>query len=88
MEAVQLDEKALGKKLKAMLDEAYMAGYTVAKEEENQKRLLLNADILAKSMVNDGKCRFTMEQPGGDKAGYEVRLVGYSADGDEFADIS
>lgn len=82
-----LDEKALGKKLKAMLDEAFMAGYSVAKEEENQKRLLLNADILAKSMVN-GKCRFTMEQPCGDKAGYEVRLVGYSADSDVFADIS
>lgn len=87
MEAVQLDEKALGKKLKAMLDEAYMTGYSVAKEEENQKRLLLNADILARAMVN-GKCRFTMEQPGGDKAGYEVRLVGYSADGDSFTDIS
>ena len=87
METVQLDEKTLSKRLKAMLDEAFMAGYSVAKEEENQKRLLLNADILAKSMVN-GKCRFTMEQPGGDKAGYEVRLVGYSADGDMFADIS
>lgn len=79
---VEVDKESLAKRLKAMLDEAYMTGYTIAKEEANQERLLKNADILARAMVN-GECKFTMEQPDGGKAGYVVTLAGY-----EFADIS
>ena len=89
MEAVQIDEREsmIAKNLKAMLDQAYMLGYSIAHSEAEQERLRLNADILASSLEHGGKCHVTMAQPDGSKARYKIELCEYSAE-DEFADIS
>lgn len=84
---IEESESRIAKNLKAMLDQAYMHGYSIAKSEDEHERLRLNADILASSLEHGGKCHVTMVQPDGSKARYKIELCEYSAE-NGFADIS
>ena len=82
------DAEALAKKLRNMLNEAYVAGYSAAMAKCERERLERNAKILAYAVRNK-TCTIGMADSDGGTAHYKMKLVGYDCEPDfELADIS